>query len=200
MPPPEQELINHRLVAAISHPTRMHAMSVLWNREASPREIAEELGEPVNNVTYHVKQLLELGWVELVAQRPARGGRVMEHFYKATRDSVFDDADLEAIGTRGRTMMNTAILNDMARDLNEAMLSGTFSKRDDNHLTRIPMDVDDEGWEETKEILNRALEELLEVRARVANRVAETGEESFPTKVEIIQFLSPQPKGRGTGA
>ena len=194
MSPPDQELINHRLVAAISHPTRMHAMAVLWNREASPREIAAELGEPVNNVTYHVKQLLGLGWIELVAQRPARGGRVMEHFYKATRDSVFDDDDLEAIGTRGRTMMNTAILNDMARDLNEAMLSGTFSERDDNHLTRIPMDVDGEGWEETKQILNGALEELLEVRARVANRVAETGEETFPTKVEIIQFMSPQRK------
>jgi DNA-binding transcriptional ArsR family regulator len=192
--PQDQELINHRLVAAISHPTRMHAMSVLWNREASPREIAAEIDEPVNNVTYHVKQLLELGWIELVAQRPARGGRVMEHFYKATRDSLFDDADLEAIGTRGRTMMNTAILNDMARDLNEAMLSGTFSERDDNQLTRIPMDVDDEGWEETKEILTTALEELLEVRARVANRVAQTGEATVPTKVEILQFLSPSPK------
>jgi DNA-binding transcriptional ArsR family regulator len=194
--PQDQGLINHRLVAAISHPTRMHAMSVLWNREASPREIAAELDEPVNNVTYHMKQLVELGWIELVAQRPAHGGRVMESFYKATRSSVFDDSDLEAIGTRGRSMMNTIILNDMSQDIREAMLSGTFSERDDNQLTRIPIEVDEEGWEETKQVLDRALEELLAVKARVVNRAAESGETTFPTKVEIIHFMSPRPRGR----
>jgi DNA-binding transcriptional ArsR family regulator len=196
VPPQPKALLNDRLVAAISHPTRMHAMCVFWDREASPREVAAEIGEPLNNVTYHVKQLLELGWIELVAQRPAGGGRVIEHIYRATHASEFGDEELEDLGKNGKDTLNTAILNKMSSDLAEALLSGTFSERDDNQLTRIPIEVDEEGWEETKEVLDRALEELLEVKARVVNRAAESGETTFPTKVEIIHFMSPQPKGR----
>ncbi|HEY2714785.1 MAG TPA: winged helix-turn-helix domain-containing protein [Solirubrobacterales bacterium] len=195
MPPQPKALLNDRLVAAISHPTRMHAMCVFWDREASPREVAAEIGEPLNNVTYHVKQLLELGWIELVAQRPAGGGRVMEHIYKATHASEFDEDEFESLGKEGKDTLNTAILNKMSSDLAEALLSGTFSERDDNQLTRIPIEVDEAGWEETKEVLDRALEELLEVKARVANRAAASGETTFPTKVEIIHFMSPPPRG-----
>jgi hypothetical protein len=76
------------------------------------------------------------------------------------------------------------------------MVSGTFFAREDNQLTRIPLAVDDEGWRETTEILDRALEELMAVRERVVNRVADSGEETIPTKVEILHFESP-PRKRG---
>src|SRR4051812_7125102 len=140
----------------MSHPTRLRAMNVFWEREASPREIAAEIGEPVNNVTYHVKQLLELGCIELVAERPVRGGRVVEHFYKAVSSSTFWDAELEQLGSEEQIMLDSAILKLMAADIGEALLSGTFFELDDNNLIRIPMLVDVEGWGEAKTILERA--------------------------------------------
>lgn len=169
-------------------------MNILWDREASPREIAAELDEPLNNVTYHVNQLLELGWIELVAKRPVRGGRVVEHFYKASTGSHLADAEWEMLGEKEKLQMDKTIMSLMSKDVSEAILSGSFFARDDNHLTRIPIEVDAEGWEETKEILDRALEELMTVRETVANRVASSGEETLPTKVEIIHFQSPRPK------
>jgi DNA-binding transcriptional ArsR family regulator len=175
-------------------------MNVFWEREASPREIAAEIGEPLNNVTYHINQLLELGCIELVAQRPVRGGRVVEHFYKAVSMSTFDDADLAQLGSEEKVILDLAIIKLMAGDLSEALLSGSYFELDDNQLTRIPMMVDAEGWNETKEILDRALEELLAVRETVANRVAESGETTFPTRVNVIQFKSPGPKGAGNEA
>jgi DNA-binding transcriptional ArsR family regulator len=197
MPAQTPALLSDRLAAAMSHRTRMFAMTVLWEREASPREIAAELGEPVNNVTYHVKQLLNLGWIELVAQRPARGGRVVEHFYKAVKDSVFSDAELASLDREQLWQIDTSIMRSMSKDISEAMISGTFFARDDNQLTRIPLEVDEQGWEETKEILERALEELLAMRRTVLERVAESGEQTTPTKVEIIHFESPRPKRDG---
>jgi DNA-binding transcriptional ArsR family regulator len=187
-------LLSDRLAAAMSHPTRLHAMTMFWEREASPREIAEDLGEPVNNVTYHVNQLLGLGWIELVAQRPARGGRVVEHFYKAIRDSHLDDAELARLGDKERLVVDTTIISSMSKDISEAMVTGTFFARNDNQLTRIPLMVDEEGWDETKEILDRALDELMKVRETVLDRTASSGEETFPTKVEIIHFMSPPRK------
>lgn len=170
-------------------------MNVLWQREASPREIAAELGEPLNNVTYHVNQLRGLGWIELVAKRPARGGRVVEHFYRATASSHVDDAEWELLGDKEKLQMDRTIMGLMSKDIGEAILSGSFFERDDNHLTRIPIEVDSEGWEETKKILDRALEELLTVKETVANRTASSGEQIVPTKVQIIHFMSPPPKG-----
>lgn len=197
MPSQRQALVGDRIAAAISHPTRMHAMSVFWEREASPREIAAELDEPVNNVTYHVNQLVDLGWIELIARRPARGGRVVEHFYKAIKGSQFDDAEWDNLGRKEKLLVDRTIMDLISKDIGEAMLAGTFFAKEDNHLTRIPIEVDAEGWEETKEILDRTLDELMEVRARSANRAAAGDEETTPTKVEIIHFVSPRPKRDG---
>jgi DNA-binding transcriptional ArsR family regulator len=192
--PQKPGLIGDRITAAMSHPTRLRAMNLLWEREASPREIAAEIGEPINNVTYHVNQLVEIGCIELVAQRPAHGGRVVEHFYKAISSSTFDDADLEQLGSEEKVILDLAIIKLMAGDLGEALLSGSYFELDNNQLTRIPMAVDAEGWDETREILDRTLDELMAVRETVANRVAESGEETFPTRVNVIQFKSPTPK------
>lgn len=194
MPPQKPALIDDRVAAAMSHPTRLRAMNVFWEREASPREIAAELGEPINNVTYHVKQLLELGCIELVAERPARGGRVVEHFYKAVSSSTFWDAELEQLGSEEKETLDLAILKLMAGDLGEALLSGSYFELEDNNLVRIPMLVDAEGWTEAKEILERAFEELMALRETIANRVAISGEEPVPTKINIIQFKSPSPR------
>jgi DNA-binding transcriptional ArsR family regulator len=190
--PQKPALIDNRVAAAISHPTRLRAMNVLWEREASPREIAAEIGEPLNNVTYHVNQLREVGCIELVAQRPARGGRVVEHFYKAVSTSTFWDAELDQLGSDEKVTLDLAILKLIAGDLGEALLSGSFFELDDNTLVRIPMLVDADGWIEAKEILERAFDELMELRETIANRVAKSGEETVPTRINFIQFKSPR--------
>jgi DNA-binding transcriptional ArsR family regulator len=193
MTAPKQTLLSDRMAAAVSHPTRLHAMIVFWEREASPREIAAELGEPLNNVTYHINQLRDLGWIELVAKRPARGGRVIEHFYKAVRNTLIEDTDLSHFERDQIHVIDMTIMRSMAKDIEQAMASGTFFAHDDNQLTRIPLDVDAQGWEETKEILDRALEELMQVKEAVLQRTADSGEETIPAKVEIIHFESPRP-------
>jgi DNA-binding transcriptional ArsR family regulator len=187
-------LLTDRMAAAVSHPIRLHAMIVLWEREASPREIAAELGEPLNNVTYHINQLRDLGWIELVATRPARGGRVVEHFYKAAKNTLIEDTDLSHLGRDELHVIDVTIMRSMSKDIEQAMAAGTFFAHNDNQLTRIPIDVDKEGWEETKVILDRALEDLLKVKEAVLQRTATSGEETIPTKVEIIHFESPRPK------
>lgn len=174
-------------------------MAIFFDHEASPREIAAAIDEPVNNVTYHINQLVELGWIELVAQRPARGGRVVEHFYRATRRPEFDAEEWARLGPQERLAFDTTTVDLMSQDISEAMFSGSFFEDQDNHLTRTPIEVDAEGWEETKEILARAFEELLEVREKVANRNAEGGKQTSQVKVHIIHFKSPTKRGGGEG-
>src|SRR4051794_13068602 len=79
----------NRLVA-MSHPLRARVLKVLNERVASPKEIADELGEPIPNVSHHAKRLVQLGCAELVDKRQVRGA--IEHFYRAT-ERPWVDAD-----------------------------------------------------------------------------------------------------------
>lgn len=189
-------LVSPRIAAAMSHPTRMYAMKVLFERTASPREIAAEMEEPVNNVTYHVKRLLELGCVELVNVKPARGGRVLEHFYRATSHVIFHDDAWQQFGPKEKTDVTAGIMRLMSEDINAAVVQGTFTDPDDNHLSRLPMVVDRAGWEEVNALLDDALERLMAIREKVIERrAASDGElEALHTRVHIVHFRSPTPK------
>jgi len=75
-------LPDHDAAKAVSHPLRAEILERLAKREASPVELAKEMGEPLPNVSYHVRALHKLGAVKLVSERQVRGA--MEHTYSAT--------------------------------------------------------------------------------------------------------------------
>ncbi len=54
---------------------------MLREREASPRELAEELEAPLGVTAYHVRRLVDLGLVALVRETRRRGS--IEHHYLA---------------------------------------------------------------------------------------------------------------------
>jgi DNA-binding transcriptional ArsR family regulator len=186
------DFISPQLAAAMSHPTRVHAMSVLLDRTASPREVAEEIGERLNNVTYHLNQLRKLGCIELVRTKRVRGGRVLEHFYRATQRLYFDEDAWQALNEKERLDLVGVSLRIISQDITSAMASGTFFGDDNAHLCRMPMVVDTDGWDEISALLERATEELFEVEARIAQRTAEGAPADIHAKVHMLQFRSPK--------
>ncbi len=88
---PGQDPVDKRLLRALSHPLRQRILRSLDQGEASPAQLSRELGEPIGNVSYHVKVLSQLGAIELVRTAPVRGA--LEHFYVGALDTAFDDAD-----------------------------------------------------------------------------------------------------------
>src|ERR671932_2273192 len=78
------------LVRAYAHPLRRQILGLLDNRTASPSEIAAELGTPLSNTSYHVRQLVSLGLVELVG-RTARRGAIEHHYTARVRPTITDE-------------------------------------------------------------------------------------------------------------
>jgi DNA-binding transcriptional ArsR family regulator len=187
------DFVNPRLAAAMSHPTRIHTMCVLVERGASPREIADEIGEPLNNVTYHVNQLVKLGCIELDRTEPAGGGRVLEHFYRASRHTYFDGDSWNELDPRAKIGVINTVMRIISEDISKAMAKGTFYARDDIHVSRSPMTLDEEGWREVADLLNETAKEMLEIETRVTDRCADGEPPSIHAKVEILQFASPPP-------
>lgn len=189
-------LTSQRLASAMSHPTRLGAMRILVERVATPGEIASALEEPINNVAYHIRVLKRLECIELVGTKQAHGGRVAEHFYKASQRPYWDSEAWEQLDEHQKLGVTGAIMNQISEDIAKAMSHGTFNEFDDNHISRSPMIVDKDGWKEVVSLLDQTIDELLEIQARVNARQAD--EKLLHTHIEIIQFFSPPPK-TGTG-
>ena len=170
-------------------------MRVFWERAATPREVAELIDEPPNNVSYHVRILRDLGCIELIETRQARGGRVAEHLYTACeRYQIWDEEAWKRLTEAERLGFARAVMHEIADDLAEAMATGTYFEDDDSHVSRMPMKLDHDGWDEVVDLLAGTLDELFAIQERVDERTDDKSECPHHTKVNIIHFRSPPPK------
>jgi DNA-binding transcriptional ArsR family regulator len=178
------------LTTALAHPTRNLVLAILTERLASPKELSGELDRTIRHITYHLEVLEKLDCVELVKTEPVMGGRVVEHFYKATRRAWFDRNTWSEVDENDKPGVTSVIMEAMSTDIAEAMIARTFQDPPDNHISRTPMTVDDEGWDEVGDLLASTLNSLMDIQGRISNRsTPET--KMMPIKVEIIQFRSP---------
>jgi DNA-binding transcriptional ArsR family regulator len=74
------------LLAALRHPLRRQILHAMAERPQplSPRELAASLTQPLSNVSYHVRVLLDRGVLELVGTQQVRGAT--QHFYRSSLD------------------------------------------------------------------------------------------------------------------
>jgi DNA-binding transcriptional ArsR family regulator len=179
-------VVDQRIAKALSHPVRAHILQILNERVASPNEIAEDIKEPLGNVSYHVRALLNLGCVELVRTAPRRGA--IEHYYRAVTRPFFSDRDWTKLPQSARNAISDRVLEAIWSDVSGAMEDGVLEARPDRHLSRTALLLDEQAWEELNEILHGVVEDAMRLEAESANRRAETGEEGFNTKLALMHF------------
>jgi DNA-binding transcriptional ArsR family regulator len=79
----EENTEDNELLIALRHPLRRQILKAMVEHDPiSPRQIADELKEPLSNVSYHVRVLADCGVAALVDTTPVRGS--MQHFYSPT--------------------------------------------------------------------------------------------------------------------
>jgi DNA-binding transcriptional ArsR family regulator len=185
-----EEVVDNNLVKALSHPVRARALAILNDRVASPKDIAEELGMEVGNVSYHVKTLRDLGCVELVRRKQVRGAT--QHFYRGTTRSFLSDANWAKLTPDAKTGVSIAGLKTQNNAALKALEAGTFDARPDRHLSCSPVNVDELGWDELTALLEGTLEGVFRIQAAAAARRAEDGAALFRATVSILGFESPE--------
>lgn len=65
-----------------SHPLRLRILEEMRGRSTSPNRLSAKLDEPLGNVSYHVKTLLEYDCIQQDKTEPRRGA--VEHYYSVT--------------------------------------------------------------------------------------------------------------------
>ena len=194
--------VDQRLIKALAHPLRERILQALNETVASPAQLARALNEPLGNVSYHVKILLECEAIELVRTAPVRGA--IEHFYRATTRAYLSDADWAALPLSVRRGSDSNNLRRIFEDVATAAAEGGF---DDprTHISWTNLDLDEEGHAEFAKALEELLSRGLEIQAEVRNRDAERSEAERDsqtrarTELAMLYFHRAAAKGAAGG-
>lgn len=182
------EGITQQLAKALAHPLRVRILSSLHKGISSPNQLAQELGEPLGNVSYHVKTLLEYDCVELVKTEPRRGA--VEHFYRATDRAFLSDSDWAKIPASARKGISGSILESIGQSATDAMAEGTIESRKDSHLSDTPLVLDEKGWKDLNKALADTVKRAGEIQKEAASRLGKD-EDGIATKLAIMHFEVP---------
>jgi DNA-binding transcriptional ArsR family regulator len=167
------EVADQGIIKALAHPLRVQILGVLEQRTASPTELARELDAPLGNVSYHVRELARFGLVKLVKKTPRRGA--IEHHYRATETRI-TDAGWAATPRVVKDAMIRSALEQVSTFVNAAAMEGGFN-RDDAHLNRVQLTVDERGAEDLARELWRVLDALPKIQEASKKRLAKNNHE-----------------------
>lgn len=165
------------LVKALNHPVRVKALTILTEKIASPKEISAQIDTPLSNVSYHVRVLDELGLVEIVEEESVRGS--VAHFYKAVERPLIDNPDWEKLSPRVRSAFSGYVIETLMSDAANSLASGVFDQRDDRHLSRTSLILDEKAWRKVSDIQAKALDQILKEQAAATQRLGKSRGEAI---------------------
>lgn len=179
---------DQRILKAIGHPLRQRILRSLNEGVASPSDLARAMGEPLPNVSYHVKILLECDAIELVKTTPVRGA--LEHFYRAT---VRPHIDAEAWATLPKSTKDTLFGQTIDAIGTHISAAAAEEGLDDplTHISWTTLELDQKAYEELGEHLDKTLEKAMDLQAETAARRADIPEderEEHRTEMVLMHF------------
>lgn len=98
---------------ALSHASRVKILSSLAEKPMTAKQLADQFGEEPAKTSYHVKQLLKVGLVELKFTRETQNG-IVEKYYQAIAREFQTDPYL-ARQPEGRNHLETGFLRELNR-------------------------------------------------------------------------------------
>ncbi len=182
---PRSDISDPRVIKALTHPLRVQILRALEERTASPSELADEIGAPLGNVSYHVRQLHSLGLIKLVKRTPRRGA--IEHHYKALVQPPISDDAWAGQPSVVRESVVGASLGQLGEAVNAAAAGGGF-RRPEAQLVREEIALDEKGFKDLSKELGRSLERVAKIREDAARRLETSGGERVTANVVTMLF------------
>jgi DNA-binding transcriptional ArsR family regulator len=201
-----QDITDPAVAKALAHPLRTRILAALENRTASPTELASELDAPLGVVSYHVRRLHALKFLKLVRRVPRRGA--VEHYYTTVAGPRITDEAWMSTSTIVEQATIGAALAELGSQASSAAAGGGFD-RADCHLTRTPVTVDAEGWQEISREMSAMLERIQAIEAESHKRLLRADHEDeqratlalmlFESSAAVPSPLGPAQSGSRAG-
>lgn len=184
-----------RYVKALSHPLRVRILGILEDRAASPVELTQHLEASLGTISYHVRQLHQLGLLELVGETPRRGA--IEHHYRARPRPGASDGTWESASVIAKQAVIGAELAHTAQAAERAASGGGFD-REPARLERLRLRLDDRGREQLGRAVAKLVDEAHRIEAAAAKRIDGAELPAHDTALAALLFELPaaEPTGR----
>lgn len=182
-----KQVIDPSLAKAFTHPLRGHVWVTLFERGVvSPAEIANELELDVSDVSYHFRELKRRKLIRLVRTVQRRG--FDEHFYEPVAPAFeFDDAEWMRLPRGVRSSFSGETVSRVVEQLTSALMAGSFDARN-RHLSQSWLQLDERGWKELMRVMRSALDRVLAIQERSAERREASAEPGIPVSVLLAGF------------
>jgi DNA-binding transcriptional ArsR family regulator len=184
MAPSADAQVDPRILRALRHPIRQRIVSSLCGTPASALELAEQLELPLSRIRRHLRVLIENDAVEQV---DGGGEGEDERRYRTMMRAFLDDAHFAQLPPERRELLNGLTLRDIARRIDDGMANGGF-RHEQTHVSLTRLLLDEEGWQQTVDLLAGVLEEIMMIESESAERSAQTGEELAGSVFAILHF------------
>jgi DNA-binding transcriptional ArsR family regulator len=189
-----KSVADEAVIKAMAHPLRVKILGAVSHGAASPRELSDQLDTSIGTVAYHVRFLVDLGLLKLVRTAPRRGAT--EHWYELDGRPTISS---KAWGELPDVLQDSVIgvtLRDMALDIERAGSSGGF-EREDIHLSRVPMVLDEQGWKKVSKLMDRTLEQVMKIEDEARARIqGDPDAEALGARTVLMFFETPKRRRR----
>lgn len=168
----------------------------LTHGPVSVEEMAEETGLSRAQVEASIAQLEEQERTELVVVEGEDGVRRYE-----SRWPLIEGSDWRQLGVGEREQISAEIGLMIRKEVEESAAAGSFDARPERWLVRLPVWLDERGWLELNESLDRSLEDCLAVQRRAQERLNAGGDPAagFAARVLLVSFEMPRRGGPDSG-
>jgi DNA-binding transcriptional ArsR family regulator len=183
---PYADITDTETVKALSHPLRVQILRLLEEKDASPVEIATELGLPVNRVSYHMRQLARFDLIKLVKTTPRRGA--VEHHYRLQARPRISDKAWGQVPEIVKQALTGAAVEQILEHVHDSAAKGGFD-RADAHLSRADVVLDERGWKEIAKELSTMLDRVQKIQAASTERLKKANHEGQVRGTVVMALL-----------
>lgn len=175
-------------------PDEVRLLDLLSHQPGTVEALARETSLSQEKVEDWIARLQEGGLIEETSGTEPGSAPVFQ-----SRWPVWSTAEWERRSQSERERLSDEINAAMRGEIDDAVAAGTFDLHPERFLVRIPLWVDEQGWEELHEHLNLSMEVCLSIQQRTRQRLEEQGSAAgFPVRVHLISF-EPAPREPGSG-
>lgn len=189
------ERLDKRLAKSIAHDIRLDLLRILYERMASPKELADFLNEGLSHLSYHIRELRDYGNIELVRTEPRRGA--IQHYYRATTWPFVGSEEAKRLPKSTREQISATVLQAIISEAVGALHSGTFDSRTNRHVSWMPGVVNQRGFNRLMELQLETLERAQAIIEESAEDVAGTGQKGIEVIVSMMGFERSKSRAAG---
>jgi DNA-binding transcriptional ArsR family regulator len=187
---------------AVGHRIRVHILIVLNEGTFTPSQISRIIDEPLNNVSNHIRELLDAGSIELAKTEQVRN--TPQHYYRAVEMPYYSDEEVAAMTPEQRQVTAGLAIQSMVAEMMAGLWSGKMQNDPRLWLAWNWFNVDAQGREEIADEQERSWRRIQEIEVEATNRRAKSGEGAVSILVSQTGFerarkgpTPPPPSGDG---